>query len=237
MASLYFRERSSEKEILDDFNLKDNGLSQNLKELERVNTLLGGYAPVLAMLEGIKPELQKRPLVRITDVGCGGGDVLRRVHHWCQKNRINARLPGLDGNPHVVELARDFSHTYSGIDWQVVNVFSPEFGDQTADVLMFNLFLHHFQEEEIVALLKKCRRGCRFLIINDLQRSRLAYQLFRLASRIFRFSYISRHDGKLSIRKSFTKGDWVRMLQEAGISRYRIKWQWAFRYSVLITFS
>ena len=180
---------------------------------------------------------QKLNKIKILDVGCGGGDVLRRVHHWCQKNRINARLIGLDGNLHVVELAREFSHTYSGIDWQVVNVFSPEFGDHTADVFMFNLFLHHFQEEEIVALLKKCRTGCRFLIINDLQRSRLAYQLFRLASRVFRFSYISRHDGKLSIRKSFTKGDWVRMLQEAGISRYRIKWQWAFRYSVLITFS
>ncbi len=234
MASLLFKTRSAEKEILDDFDLQGHDLARNLKELQRVNTRLGGYTPILEGLRKITGSHRVTKPLQIVDMGCGGGDVLRKLYHWCEANLIPVQLSGLDANPAVIDLARNFSEGYP-IQWEVADVFSESFGKRKTDVLLFNLFFHHFSEDEIIHILRKCRLSSRHVLISDLQRSRLAYQLFRLVSRAFNFSYISRNDGKLSIKKSFTKKDWQRMLSAAGITHYTIRWQWAFRYSVHIT--
>ncbi|MDZ7846073.1 MAG: hypothetical protein U5L96_04540 [Owenweeksia sp.] len=61
--------------------------------------------------------------------------------------------------------------------------------------MLYNLVLHHFTTPQVEELLKATRAMGAAILINDLQRSRLAYQLFRIASRLAGFSSISRYDG------------------------------------------
>ena len=228
----YFKNRSLEPEILDDFALSGNDLTKNLAELEKVNTYLGGYRLIT---QAIEPLLQQhtgsKPFV-LADVGCGGGDSLRAIAKWAERRKYEIQLTGLDANPTAVAYAAQQSAAFANIRYQQLDILSPAFQELQADGYMFNLFLHHFSNQQIIDFLTVCRQKKATVLINDLQRSKLAYHLFRLASKAMGFSYISRHDGKLSVQKSFTRAEWKQLLAEAGYLNYQISWKWAFRYLV-----
>ena len=231
---LTLKHRSQQKEILDDFNLKGHDLSRNLRELQKVNTLLGGYNIVKEGVIKICQKCHIKQPMHIVDVGCGGGDTLRMLARWGKAQKLNLRLSGIDANENAIAFARQASKAFPQIDFRHLNIFSPEFRTMEYDIVMFNLFIHHFEEEKIIAFLKVCKEKKATILINDLHRSVIAYYLFRLASKMFNFSRISRHDGLLSIRKGFSKKDWKQLLAQAGIEDYEIKWRWAFRHQVII---
>jgi 2-polyprenyl-3-methyl-5-hydroxy-6-metoxy-1,4-benzoquinol methylase len=231
--SFIFKNRSRKKEILDDFELQGNDLAQNLRELQIVNSNLGGYSVVK---EGIEQIIEKDSLkgrIRVADIGCGGGDTLRELAKWSLKKGFSLELTGIDANKSAVNFAEDQSRDYPEISFKQLNIFSEEFKVLDYDIIMFNLFVHHFEEGQIIAFLKVCRDKKAVVLINDLQRSALAYTLFRLSSKVFNFSKISRHDGMLSIRKAFTRKDLRELLIASGFTQFTIKWKWAFRYQVI----
>lgn len=45
------------------------------------------------------------------------------------------------------------------------------------------------------------------------------------------------NDGLISIKKGFTKQDWMSYLSEAGLKKiqYEISWKWAFRWLIQIS--
>lgn len=230
--ALIFKNRSKEKEILDDFELQGNDLSQNLRELQRINTYLGGYS---IAKEGINEVILKKGLnssIRVADIGCGGGDTLRELAKWGMAKSFDLHLTGIDANENAIAFSRQQSEQFPEIDFRQINILSKEFHDLDYDIVTFNLFAHHFEEEEIIAFLQVCKEKGAAVVINDLQRSVIAYGLFRLTSTALNFSQISRHDGLLSIRKAFTHEDWKKLLEAAGFKEYSIKWRWAFRYLV-----
>lgn len=227
-----FKTRSSEPEILDDFELSGNDLSENLKELEKVNTFLGGYALITNALQALVK--QKPGMFILVDVGCGGGDSLRATAKWAKKIDLDFKGIGVDANESAISFCQKESKQFTNLEYQKMNVFGDEFAKLKGDAFMFNLFLHHFTEKDIVRMLKICSEKNATIMINDLHRNKMAYHAFRLVSRLLGFSYISRHDGKLSVKKSFTKQDWQRILKAAGIKNYNLTWKWAFRYLVLV---
>ncbi len=229
-----FSERSTAPEILDNFELQGNDLSENLLELEKVNRYLGGYSSVL---KGVEKIIKSRPFskkITVADVGCGGGDTLKALARWGRKHDLELELIGIDANHSAIEYAKAATEAYGEISIVHGDLLTPDFMPAPADIVMFNMVLHHFTDEQIIHILSKCRASGSSILINDLQRSWVAYQLFRLASGALGFSHISRHDGKLSIRKSFLRRDWRSLLVKAGIKDFDISWQWAFRYLVLV---
>jgi len=41
-------------------------------------------------------------------------------------------------------------------------------------------------------------------------------------------------DGSLSILKGFKRPELMNLLQKAGITNFKIRWKWAFRFEVII---
>ena len=68
------------------------------------------------------------------------------------------------------------------------------------------------------------------VVINDLQRSKIAYRLFEAYSRVFMKSKMARHDGLISIERAFTKNELLSFTSKLGVQSFNIKWRWAFRY-------
>jgi hypothetical protein len=68
------------------------------------------------------------------------------------------------------------------------------------------------------------------IIINDLQRNKLAYYLFQVFSLIFIKTKIAKQDGLISIRSGFVKSDLQRLGNAVPDYYQRIRWRWAFRY-------
>ncbi|MDB5285158.1 MAG: Methyltransferase type 11 [Mucilaginibacter sp.] len=103
------------------------------------------------------------------------------------------------------------------------------------DVVFSSLFTHHFADEEWVALIKKmmaCSKKA--VIITDLHRHWLLYYGVVFIAYTFTKSKMARFDGPLSVRRSFKKHELVNLLQQSGLTNYKIVWKWAFRWQVII---
>ena len=99
------------------------------------------------------------------------------------------------------------------------------------DILINTLTMHHFTDEQVLVFLKKFTQLARYaVVINDLQRSRLAYYLFYLFSSIFIKTKIAKIDGLISIRRAFIKKELQGYSEEIRGTTHSIDWKWAFRY-------
>ena len=223
--------RATAPEILDDLSLPIQDLSRNLEELEKVNQRLGAYRFLQKALMQLLRE-EKAQDWTLADLGCGGGDALRYLYDRGEHQSQIANWIGLDHNPRVLEFARTQSLGRT-LEYREIDLLDPN-ADYAAEVGMFNLVLHHFDDEAVIQLLQRAADHCRFIIISDLHRNALAYHAFRLLSLAWRFSYISRHDGKLSVRKSFVRRDWEYILKRVPHREVRIQWHWSFRWNLIL---
>ena len=93
--------------------------------------------------------------LHIVDVGCGHGDVLRRVAKWAAHRSVAVRLTGVDINPYAARAARQCGREAQlpagVIDWMTADVFSVEL-PAAADVVISSLFTHHLSEARRCAL-------------------------------------------------------------------------------------
>ncbi|WP_426059885.1 methyltransferase domain-containing protein [Hymenobacter sp. B1770] len=228
-------ERASGPELMDDLTLATDALRQNLDELETINTWLGGYAPVLNALQRLRPQFPGNRPLRLADLGSGGGDTLRHVARWARKNGVSVELTGIDANQFMLDYAATKSQGYPEISYQRFDIFSSEFQAQPYDILTCSLFCHHFSDNELVALLRQWQRQAQVaVVINDLHRHWLAYHSIKWLTRLLGGSYLVQHDAPLSVARAFQRQDWVGLLARAGITRYALRWRWAFRWQVVI---
>ncbi|GIV37641.1 MAG: hypothetical protein KatS3mg032_2020 [Cyclobacteriaceae bacterium] len=225
-----FAARSHAPEMMDNLLCSGEVVCRTLRELDLINQWLGGNRITLNILRRLLPG----PDVPVTlaDLGCGSGEMLRLI----AKNfpQHNLQLTGIDANPHIISYARQHTHTPQ-IRFETLNIFDSSFAEQTFDIVLATLFLHHFTHQELVTLLKQLKHQARRgIVINDLHRHFLAYHSIRLLTRLFSGSDMVKYDAPLSVLRGFTFSEWQNILREAGIAHYSIKWRWAFRWEVVI---
>ena len=111
----------------------------------------------------------------------------------------------------------------------VANVTDLPFAEGSINVVICNLFLHHFSEDESVELLRRlARTASEAVLINDLERNPLPYAFIRLAWPFAR-SRITRHDGAASVRQAYTKGEFATLASRAGFTNFEVERLPAFR--------
>ena len=227
--------RAPGPELMDDLTLATDALRQNLDELETINTWLGGYQPVLDALARLRGRFPGGQPLRVADLGSGGGDTLRHVARWGRQHGVQLQLTGIDANPFMLDYAMAKSRDYPEISYRQLDIFSPEFQAQPYDVLTCSLFCHHFTDEELMPLLRQWQRQTQVaVVINDLHRHWLAYYSIKWLTRLLGGSYLVRHDAPLSVARAFRREDWVKLLAQAGITTYELRWRWAFRWQLVI---
>ncbi|SHJ66137.1 Methyltransferase domain-containing protein [Hymenobacter daecheongensis DSM 21074] len=229
-----FSVRAREEELMDDLTLASNALRQNLDELETINNWLGGYRVVLNALARLRPAFPPGRPLRLADLGSGGGDTLRHIAAWARQKQLKTELVGFDANAFMVAYATEKARSFPEISFRQQDIFSAEFQRQSFDIITCSLFCHHFGETELVAMLRQLKAQASVgVIINDLHRHPLAYYSIRWLTRLFRGSYLVQNDAPLSVARAFTRPDWTRMLAQAGIEKYELRWRWAFRWQVI----
>ena len=72
------------------------------------------------------------------------------------------------------------------------------------------------------------------IIINDLRRSVFALFGIKIIATLFSKSEMFKNDGPLSVRRGFVKTDWLEILKDLGINKYKLKRKWAFRWMLVI---
>lgn len=227
--------RSDETEIMDDFSLKGDELREALDKIAKINQLLGGNKLILNGLKKLLHQTDKNKIITIVDVGCGNGDMLRKIAHFGVKNDFQFNLIGIDANEFTINHARKLSTDYNNISYLCEDVFTMNVENLNCDIIICTLTLHHFKEDEIVQILHLFKKATSLgIVINDLQRSALSYRLFQLLCVTFELNKMSREDGLTSILRGFKKQELIAFSEKLNFKKYSIHWKWAFRYQWII---
>ena len=222
--------RSYQKELMDGDNIPFAAMAQTLKELNIVNTRLGGHA---ITIQGLKQLLHGRSQVTVCEIGCGGGDNLFAIYKYCNKNNIPVNFIGIDINPECIAFARQ-RYPQLPCQWICSDYALVEFGEGKPGIIFSSLFCHHFTDEQLVPMLQWLQQNSHNgFFINDLQRHWLAYYLIKYITRFFSKSYLVKNDASVSVARSFTRKEWEQLFQQAGIKGYNIRWKWAFRWLIV----
>lgn len=188
-------------------------LAACLRDLERVNRLFGAYRPTLAFLRQFARQ-HSGPL-RILDVGCGHGDMLRRIALWANQNQQPVQLTGIDLNQNAIAAAREATPNGS-IRWL--------HGDATAlhepfDVILSSLVTHHMATPQVIHFVRWMEQtALRGWFINDLERQYTPALWFGRLARLLRWHPFVQHDGPVSFRRAFRESDWQAILAQAGLA-------------------
>lgn len=226
--------RSNEKEYLDSDSLATADLYLNLDELDRINTYLGGYK---VSIKGLTSILKThKPVRTILDIGFGGGDSIKQLSKFSEKNNLKLFFYGVDLKSDCVAYA---TNNLSSI--QNKQLICDDYRNISAellkkiDVVHCSLFLHHLTNEEIVSLFKFFKSNHCIILANDLHRNWLAYFSIKLLTRLFSKSYLVKNDAPLSVKRGFRKSELVSLLKNAGYVDFSVNWSWAFRYIIIAT--
>ncbi|HAH55911.1 MAG TPA: methyltransferase [Flavobacterium sp.] len=227
--------RSDEPEIMDDFAMEGEILRNALDKIAKINQLLGGNQLTLQGVQELIAKIPNKTEITIVDAGCGNGDMLRNLADYGIKNNFNFRLIGIDANNFTINHAQNLSKKYSNISYRCEDIFNEVFAELKYDIVLCTLTLHHFKEDEILQLMTVFNDNSRIgIVINDLQRSTLAYRLFQALCFVFRLNAMSREDGLVSILRGFKKKELVNFSKKLKFNNYKIQWKWAFRYQWIV---
>ena len=227
--------RSDKPEIMDDFAVEGEILREALDKIAKINQLLGGNQLTLQGVQNLIVTISKSSEITIVDIGCGNGDMLRTLADFGLKHNLRFKLIGIDANNFTINHARKLSQDYSNISYRCEDIFDQPFEELKYDIILCTLTLHHFKDDEIIRLMTVFNKNSRIgIVINDLQRSSLAYRLFQGLCFVFSLNEMSREDGLVSILRGFKKDELVHFSEKLKLTNYKIRWKWAFRYQWIV---
>jgi SAM-dependent methyltransferase len=227
--------RTLAPEIMDDFNLEGQVLQDALDKIASINRWLGGNQLTLNSVKLLLQQTNHTKSLKIIDVGCGNGDMLRALADFGSKNQLDMQLIGIDANAFTIDYARTCSQEYPNIEFLCMDIFSEEFKQYSCDILLCTLTLHHFTNQEISKLLPIFYQNTKIgVVVNDLHRHLLAYRLFQVLCKVFNLNDMSREDGLTSILRGFKKQELLDFTQKLNPKSFVLSWKWAFRYQWIL---
>ena len=195
-------------------------LRDDLAVLENINRRLGGHAIPLRYLSEFQPRT-------ILDLATGGGDIPRVLPR-------NVQITAVDGNPDILQIARERSAGYSNIRFEQHNLLALPYPPGSFDVVLCALTLHHFAEDDVVAILRRIHEIARVgYVVNDLRRNRVATGLAKLMAHTIISNPIARFDTPASCERAFTVAELRALAQRAGLEQFQIHRHRMFRMALV----
>ena len=220
-----FKHRSVKLEHLDTGNYTAAEYEDCIGELQLVNRWMGDAYTLKATLFR---EIEAQPMQRfsILDVGAGSGELLRVTANWTRRTGRSLSAVGLELNERSAESIIEESDRFDEISSVRGDALQLPFADSTFDYVMCSLFTHHFVDGQVVRILREMSRVAkRRIFVIDLHRHPVAYFLYTTVGKLVLHNRLLRHDGALSILRSFK----VDELQELA-RRAELKDAWVERH-------
>jgi Methyltransferase domain len=196
-------ERCIEREWLDELRPEEPRAIQSRRDLKRINAWMGN-AQILAR-EITFARLQQQRELRILELGAGDGTFMLRLARRLQSRPASAEASLLDQQSIVSNETR---RGFRELDWTVKTLHADVFDwlGQSAiypvDIIVANLFLHHFHERDLKLLLHGAARRTNLFVACEPRRSALALAATRFLP-LIGCNEVSRHDALLSVRAGF----------------------------------
>jgi ubiquinone/menaquinone biosynthesis C-methylase UbiE len=213
-----FRSRVIQPELLD--HADPDIARKNLADLVRINTRFGGHSTLRKLIRSVASPVDALTLL---DVGAASGDTARVITRAFPKISVtsvdyNAVNLGAAPNPKLI-----------------ANAFQLPFSEECFDLVLCSLFLHHFEDSEVIRLLRGMYRIARkAILVCDLERHVLPYIFLPATRPLFGWQKITLHDGPISVRAAFRERELAQLARQAGISEIATKtYRPAFRITLV----
>jgi hypothetical protein len=191
-------QRIVKPEILDELPPEDPRAVHSRKDLNRINRIMGHAGLISAHLR----ESHEPVPLRILELGAGDGKFLLSVLRKLGLAATGGEATLLDRQ---MLLTHDTQAEYAAIKWnvQVIQTNALDWLTlQTWDLIVCNLFLHHFKEPDLRQILQTSLLISPWIIACEPRRSpnslRAASLLWALGC-----NSVTRHDAHVSIRAGF----------------------------------
>ena len=217
-----FETRSSELELLDTGEYTPEEYEGCLRELRRINRWLGDSR---ALEETVLREIEREKIkdFSILDVGAGSGELLRVAAKFARRTRRKTRLAGLELNARSAGAILEESAGYAEISSIRGDALNLPFAEDAFDYAICSLFTHHFADENVVRILREMKRVARRKIFAiDLHRDKTAYFFYTTIGKIFLRNRLVRHDGALSILRSFVPEEFENLAKQAALKEISV---------------
>lgn len=181
-------------------------LFNTYRQFEYINRLLAGWKSLYR--RHIRPFLRNTKPSTLLDIGFGGGDLPLALYHWAQREGYNLKITAIDTDSRAMDFVKQHREIPGDVTFRCMNTDQLLEERTRFDFIISNHVIHHLSNQQLRRLATQSTQLCRRRIIfNDLQRSYTAYLLFScFIAPFFRRSYAG-SDGRLSIRRSYTKSE------------------------------
>ncbi len=201
--------RVVESELLDLLPFDDPRAARSRADIRRLNTLMGHAGILTRAFQRHAPSRPGpgRPL-RIVELGGGDGTFLTKLARRWSALGIKAEVIVIDRHP---VLSAATCEACATVGWQVRCLTADVFDgleqlSETADVMLANLFLHHFEDEALHRLLTAAAARTRLFLACEPCRSRFAL-LFSHLLGLIGCNSVTRYDAVVSVRAGFAGKD------------------------------
>ena len=222
--------RAPSQEWLDDDLGTPEEIRQSFDDLWRTNRWLGGVSGCLHLLDRYFTRSGYRH-ARILDVGAGDSRLAAHLQSELARSGRSAQFVALDRR---LSHLRSGNHAPGGPSQIAADISQLPFAAESFDVVISNLFLHHFSEDEAVRLLRRLGGiASRAVLINDLERNLLPYLFIRVAWPFAR-SRVTRHDAAASVRQAYTRDELAALAARAGFTDFEVERLPAYRLGLVL---
>ncbi len=227
------RTRVEAPEYMDDPTSGGRELVEALGQLRWINLVLGAAWPTLEGVARVWRQAGCPAQLSILDVGAGTGDANRLLLRWADLRRIHLHVTLLDLHPDTCTLAADYYRNEPRITVQQGSLFA--LPPRSVDIVTASLVAHHFPAVQVPVVVQKLAQTARLgVVINDLQRHRLAWLGIWLLTHAFPCNRIVRHDAPLSVRRGFRPADFEEVRALPGMVGLCYWWRPLFRYLLIV---
>ncbi len=219
-----------------DGPLERPALAGNLRDLERVNRLLGGAEiSWRALARYLTTTAGQGPPLTLLDVGTGAADIPRGLLRRASSRQLQLEISATDVRPEIIELARLRAPPVPGLELRLAPGDHLDPDDASFDVVHSSMVLHHLEPAAAVGLLAEMRRVARrAVIVNDLDRGRHWWLLARLLVALTTRNAYTRHDAPLSVRRAYRAAEVRTLAARAGLVQRASHWTFpAYRYALV----
>lgn len=201
-------------ELMDDPDCDPAKLRRTLQRFWLVNGAVSRWG--LVYRTHVRPALASAPgVARLLDIGCGAGDVLRRLLRLARRDGFTVEGLGIDPDPRAIEVARSGAGRAGGAGARFRRADSRELAHagERFDVVVSNHLLHHLDEAELGGVLADSEvLSTRLCVHSDIARDPRAYAAFSIGAAPVAPGTLLRVDGLRSIRRSYTRPELAELL-------------------------
>lgn len=212
--------RVLESEILDEIPARD--AEANIRDMARINRLFGGFR---LLRKGVRDVTRSTEAVTILDVAAAGAITAE----WLERAMPRSRVTSVDLRPDLLSLGKG--------DRVAADAIALPFPDDSFDVVVSTLFLHHLSDDALALAVAEMLRVARHGVVAvDLARHPLAYRFLAWSHPLFRWNWITRVDGPRSVQAAFTQAELQSLLAQAGHPQASVRMHhpW-FRLSMVLS--